>query len=131
MLHHLALTASNLPKSAEFYDALLSLLGYRRTHSMPHLAVWEGPQPEILLYAAKPAQAQHHHRTYNPGFHHAAFRVDTREMVLRAGELAQRFGVHILDAPRLFPNYSPHYFAVFFEDPDGLKLEVMTDAPAL
>lgn len=26
--------------------------------------------------------------------------------------------------PRLYPEYAPDYFAVFFSDPDGLRLEI-------
>jgi glyoxylase I family protein len=29
----------------------------------------------------------------------------------------------ILNAPREYPQYEPGYYAVFFLDPDGIKLE--------
>jgi len=32
-------------------------------------------------------------------------------------------GIAILDAPAEYPEYAPGYYAVFFADPDGLKLE--------
>jgi len=128
MLHHLALTASDLSRSGEFYGAILAELGYRQTHSYPHVVVWEGPDPEILIYAARDQQRANRHQTYDPGFHHAAFRVDSRQVVERVGQIAQQLGARMLETARLFPQYSSNYFAVFFEDPDGLKLEVMTEA---
>jgi hypothetical protein len=30
-----------------------------------------------------------------------------------------------VEGPRLWPEYSPDYCAVFFNDPDGIRLEVM------
>jgi hypothetical protein len=38
------------------------------------------------------------------------------------GEL-QRLGVPILDPPAQYDRYAPGYYAVFFADPDGIKLE--------
>jgi len=35
----------------------------------------------------------------------------------------------ILDPPTLCPEYSPRYYAVFFEDPDGLKFEFVFNPP--
>ena len=35
----------------------------------------------------------------------------------------ERRRAEILDAPREYPKYEPGYYAVFFLDPDGLKLE--------
>jgi catechol 2,3-dioxygenase-like lactoylglutathione lyase family enzyme len=32
-------------------------------------------------------------------------------------------GARILDAPADYPQYGAGYYAVFFADPDGLKLE--------
>ena len=31
----------------------------------------------------------------------------------------------VLDPPREYPEYVPGYYAVFFTDPDGLKLELV------
>jgi catechol 2,3-dioxygenase-like lactoylglutathione lyase family enzyme len=43
----------------------------------------------------------------------------TSTACIRAG----RAGVTILDAPAEYPQYGTGYYAVFFADPDGLKLE--------
>ena len=37
--------------------------------------------------------------------------------------LLQSIGADILDAPAEYPQYGAGYYAVFFADPDGLKLE--------
>jgi hypothetical protein len=31
----------------------------------------------------------------------------------------------VATAPRYYPEYAPDYYATFFEDPDGIRLEVV------
>ena len=42
--------------------------------------------------------------------------------------LLRGIGATILDAPADYPRYGPTYYAVFFADPDGLKLEYVFGA---
>ena len=43
-----------------------------------------------------------------------------------AGEVQDApWGGTILDPPREYPHYVPGYYAVFFADPDGIKLELV------
>ena len=129
MIHHLALTASNLQRSLSFYDAVLEPLGYKRKLTFSELATWEGPEPEILIYQARPGQIANTHLTYDPGVHHVAFFAASREIIDRIGIIAPQAGGTILDRPREDPDYSPGYYAVFFNDPDGIKIEIMTKLP--
>jgi predicted lactoylglutathione lyase len=39
------------------------------------------------------------------------------------------FGATVLDAPAEYPDYGAGYYAVFFADPDGLKLEYVFTPP--
>jgi catechol 2,3-dioxygenase-like lactoylglutathione lyase family enzyme len=53
--------------------------------------------------------------------------VDRREDVDRfqAEFMAPRRLAALYGTPREFPQYRPGYYAVFFEDPDRLKLEIV------
>jgi glyoxylase I family protein len=126
LIHHLALTAADPAASAPFYDTLLGLFGYRRTIDAESLKAWEGPDFELILYRAKPELRDRAHTLYQPGFHHLALQAENRAQVDAAHEAVKAVGAVILDAPREYPNYPGDYYAVFFLDPDGLKLEVMT-----
>ena len=59
-----------------------------------------------------------------PGFHHLGWNVDTREQVDLFYELLLKVGAQVLDAPAEY-EYQHGYYAVYFTDPDGLKLEVV------
>ena len=58
---------------------------------------------------------------------HVAFRVGGRADVDRFGEefLKARGIAALYGGPREYPEYRPGYYAVFFEDPDRLKFEVV------
>jgi catechol 2,3-dioxygenase-like lactoylglutathione lyase family enzyme len=100
--------------------------GYERMVIAEKLAAWEGPDFELLLYQAAPELRARCHELYQPGFHHLALRVAKRAEVDRVFRWLLATRADILDAPREYPQYSESYYAVFFRDPDGLKLEVLS-----
>jgi catechol 2,3-dioxygenase-like lactoylglutathione lyase family enzyme len=55
--------------------------------------------------------------------HHLALHAGSREDVDALHVLLLRMNATILDAPAEYPKYGAGYYAVFFADPDGLKLE--------
>ena len=124
-LHHLALTSARFAQSKRFYDELLPLLGYELHIDESDFAAWSGTDPEILLYSATPEQASHAHSTYDPGIHHLAFRAASRAVVDAAFNVAMKHGLLTLDTPQVFAQYRPDYYATFFNDLDGIKLEVV------
>jgi catechol 2,3-dioxygenase-like lactoylglutathione lyase family enzyme len=122
-IHHLDLTVSDLARSTAFYDRVLPLLGFRRTADCPDGPLWQGAYTEIGLQRARGPRGQAPHDRYAPGLHHLAFDAPTRADVDRVhGELV-RLDVPVLDPPAEYPQYAPGYYAVFFADPDGMKLE--------
>ena len=67
---------------------------------------------------------------YAPGLHHVAFAVETRADVDAAHAAAVAAGAEVLHAPRLFPQYRPDFYATFFLDPDGFRIEVAASRDA-
>jgi catechol 2,3-dioxygenase-like lactoylglutathione lyase family enzyme len=134
MIDHLDLTVRDPEKSRTFYQAVLGFMGYTRVRAhgsgfdfdVPgHL---DGPggdgwQYSVGLRKASGENEQRVHDRYSPGLHHAAFRAQDRSDVDRLHDLLVKIGAVILDAPADYPSYGQTYYAVFFADPDGLKLE--------
>jgi len=83
----------------------------------------EGRGASIGLRQCDPAEAGHRHHRYAPGLHHLAWRAESRADVDALHDLLIERGIPVLDAPARYPEYSGDYYAVFFEDPDGIKLE--------
>ena len=121
-IHHIDITVSDLDRSTRFYGRVLPLVGFRRSADVPEGPIWVGTGCEIGLVSSRPPARQDHDR-YSPGLHHLAFTAPSRAAVDRLHHQLVNWGVRILDAPADYPQYAPGYYAVFFADPDGIKLE--------
>lgn len=119
-IHHIDLTVSDLETAGEFYGAVLPLMGFRRRADVAEGPIWAGESCELGLCSARAAQE---HDRYSPGLHHLAFTASSRSAVDRLYEFLLHEGLDILDPPAEYPEYAPGYYAVFFADPDGIKLE--------
>jgi catechol 2,3-dioxygenase-like lactoylglutathione lyase family enzyme/diadenosine tetraphosphate (Ap4A) HIT family hydrolase len=119
-VHHLDLTVGDLPSATAFYDGILPLMGFRRQPDAPEGPIWRGSAVEIGLQAAL---RQRPHDRYSPGLHHLAFESPTPRDVDRVYLQLLTLGVQVLEAPAEYPAYGAGYYAVFFADPDGIKLE--------
>ena len=129
-LSHVDLTVSDLQRSVDFYDGVLGRLGYRRLDEVGAGApCWgisdaHGGFFTIALKPARPEGTTKRHDRYAPGLHHLAFHADGREDVNEFHGFLLAIGATILDPPAEY-DYTPGYYAVFFADPDNIKLEVV------
>jgi glyoxylase I family protein len=125
-MNHLDLTVSDLDLSKPFYDLVLGFLGYRCVKNTKDVIVWDLVLPDGACgIAIRPALRPREHDRYTTGLHHFAWNADSRQDVDRLHERLIAAGVTILDAPAAYPQYGAGYYAVFFADPDGLKLELV------
>ena len=124
MLHHLSFCVANLTRSATFYDATLSALGYVRVWA-DSTAVgygFAGGGDKFAIKVRTPGVV-----VPGPGFH-VAFASPTRDAVSRFHEAALRHGGKDNGAPGLRPEYGRHYFAAFVVDPDGYAIEAVINS---
>jgi glyoxylase I family protein len=139
-LSHIDMSVGYPEKSIPFYDALLSSIGYRRWHvdepdwsgKNPRRAAWsiecaDGSRFGIEVRPARTESRDRRYDRYEPGPHHLAFHAESQMIVDRAHQAVLAIGGEVLDAPAEYgghPAYGEQYYAVFFSDPDGMKLEV-------
>lgn len=124
-IDHVYLTVSDFARSRRFYDRVMRALGFKKGTA----AI--GGEPHCHYYnrsfqvSIRPA---HHravkHDSYAPGLHHLSLRVANRAAVDLVVRKLRAMRIEV-EGPRLWPEYSPDYYAVFFNDPDGIRLEVM------
>lgn len=123
-IDHIYFSVSDMARSEAFYDLVLGrTLGFRKNrfalNGEPHVQFYNR-QFGIML---RPAREQRAHESYAPGLHHFCLRVDSVADVQATAEALQALGVPATPA-RCWPEYAPDYWATFFTDPDGLRLEV-------
>ncbi len=123
-MHHIDLTVADLALSKPFYDLVLGFLGYQCVKDTAEVIVWDLTLPDgVCGIALRPARRTRQHDRYTVGLHHFAWNADSRADVDRLHGLLKKNSATILDAPSEYPQYGTGYYAVFFADPDGLKLE--------
>ena len=126
-IHHVDLVVSSIERSLPFYTGLLGPLGYTRVGEV------EGERGETIWYLSGPGtsvglrQAQtesERHDRYAVGVHHVAFEADSRAVVDERAAWVVEQGLELESSPQEYA-YVPGYYAVFFYDPDGIKLEIV------
>ena len=123
-LDHIDLTVSDLRRSTEFYELVLGALGFSRIEH-PTYTAWSNGRMNIGLRQATSAHPAAAVDRFRPGLHHLALRAKGRSDVDEFHRLLVGRGLPVLDPPAEYPEYGPSYYAVFFADPDGMKLELV------
>lgn len=125
-LDHVYLSVSELARSEAFYDAVMRCLGFRKgtlpIDGEPHRHYFN----RVLAVTLRPARSPAVHDPYAPGLHHLCFRLADRAAVDRAATALRALGVEV-SGPRVHPDYAPDYYAAFFRDPDGIRLELVAE----
>jgi len=127
-INHVDLNVTDPKRSAAFYDRILGYMGYQRSRiSTPEnpghdwFASREGAS-RVSIGIVRAKSDTPHDRTAT-GLQHLAFHAESREDVDGLYRLLLEMKAVILDPPAEYPKYEPGYYAVFFLDPDGIKLE--------
>ena len=128
MVNHVDLTVADPTGSLPFYEAVLGYMGYRRVgaHERGYdfeRKTAEGAFASIGIMRAEGEGKVRRHDRYSPGLHHLAWTAESHVDVDGLYKLLLKIGATILDPPTDYPRYGAGYYAVFFADPDGLKLE--------
>ncbi len=123
-IDHLYFTVSDLTRSEEFYDRLMQLVGFHKGDKAvageAHLHYFN----RVMQISLRPARQLLAHDPYAPGLHHLCLQVRTRRQVDVVYDALQAWGV-VASEPALYPEYFEGYYATFFEDPDGIRLEII------
>jgi catechol 2,3-dioxygenase-like lactoylglutathione lyase family enzyme len=134
VIDHIQVTVRDMDESLAFYDAVLPLLGYdlekrHRAYVEAHdLDVAEYLHPGVTLGINSPRKSvadEPVHRRKPGAVHHIAFRATSREEVDRVAAGLRDLEANIVGGPKLWPEHGKTYYAVFFKDPSGIKLEVV------
>ena len=121
-IDHLVIRVSDYEKSKAFYGRLFAFLGFEVSDEYDDAIGWTNGRTRFWI---GPADAQGRRRKYrigDVGFHHYAFQLRSRKDVDALQAFLQEMGATIVDPAG---EYYDDYYAVFFLDPDGLKLEGM------
>jgi catechol 2,3-dioxygenase-like lactoylglutathione lyase family enzyme len=123
-IDHIYISASDMVRSESYYDRVMPILGFRKntfTNEGDAHVQYYNRHFGFVLRPARAGRVQHD--PLAPGLHHLCFRVEDCAAV---DAIAAKFAAARVEcsAPQLYPEYAPDYYAIFFSDPDGIRLEV-------
>ena len=127
-IHHLDVVVSSIERSLPFYRDLLGPLGWHGVSEVQGErgeTIWYlwGPGSSVGVREAQ-SEGERPFDRYEVGLHHVAFEAASRAVVNERVEWLRASVVEIESGPEEYW-YQPGYYAVFFYDPDGLKLEIV------
>jgi catechol 2,3-dioxygenase-like lactoylglutathione lyase family enzyme len=129
LLHHVEIYISDLKKSTEFWGWFLEELGYHSYQKWDKGQSWKLGETYLVFVQTEERFLDEPYHRCRTGLNHLAFHAASRERVDEMTEKLKKKEINIL-----YGNLHPFaggedYYAVFFEDPDRIKVEFV--APPL
>ena len=122
-IDHVYIAVSQLDRSEKYYDRVMALLGFKKNtfknEGDRHIQYYN----RHFGFVLRPAHAKSAHDPLAPGLHHFCFRVEDDATVDRVAKAFAGLGIQC-SPPRLYPEHAPDYYATFFNDRDGIRLEI-------
>lgn len=113
---HFDLRVSDLKEAAPFYERLLPALGFTRRADVEGWLTFQAGDGDITDFFGVTESAQH-----IPNENRIAFWAESDARVDQLADVARQAGAQNMDGPM---PYEQGYYAVFFEDPSGNRLEI-------
>lgn len=113
---HIDLRVPRLAEAAPFYEGLLPALGFTRDVRVDGWLQFEAADGDVTEFFGVTESAGH-----MPNENRIAFWAESEGEVDRLAAIAQGCGARNMEGPM---PYESGYYAVFFEDPCGNRLEI-------
>jgi catechol 2,3-dioxygenase-like lactoylglutathione lyase family enzyme len=126
MLGHLGINVPDLAMAKHYYDALMPLIGFEpffpADNEFSYRPADNRPGTYLFFY---PATQPGEYSSQRSGLQHLAFIVPRRSSVDAVHHHVVDIDGAVIHPPQHFPQYPGHYYATFWYDPFGIKLEAV------
>lgn len=122
---HVDFRVGDVAEVRPLYDALLVAMGYTELHVDSESVGYHKPNEtgdDAFFWIV-------HEDGHVPNGTRVAFAASSRADVDRLSDIARRHGARDVDGPVLVTVYGPNYYASFFDDAEGNKLEICCRRP--
>jgi glyoxylase I family protein len=126
-IEHIALTVKNLQESRKFYTELMvKHLGGKITFDEKDFFAVSFDNGFLFeLFSEDEIYKNSTFSRYQVGLHHFGLQLENKQAVDTAYEKLLELGANILDKPAFYPEYAEGYYAVYYEDVNGFKMEFL------
>jgi len=125
VIHHIEIYVSDLEKSLTFWGWLLEELGYEAYQEWEQGKSYKLDSSYLVFVQTEEEYLHIPYHRKGIGLNHLAFYGESREYVDSLTKQLRKKGINILYEDRHPYAGGDDYYAVFFEDPDRIKVEVV------
>lgn len=125
LIHHIELYVSNLKKSVDFWGWFLEDLGYHSFQKWDSGQSWKLGETYIVFVQVEERFLDIPYHRCRVGLNHLAFHADSRQQVDEITDKLKEKGIHLLYTDKHPFAGGNDYYAVYFEDPDRIKVELV------
>ncbi|MBM7839844.1 catechol 2,3-dioxygenase-like lactoylglutathione lyase family enzyme [Alkalihalobacillus xiaoxiensis] len=125
LIHHIELYVSNLEKSSQFWGWLLEELGYSSFQEWDKGCSWKLGDSYLVFVQTEEKYLDIPYHRKRVGLNHLAFHASSREHVDALTEELKSRNVNVLYQKTHPFAGGPSHYAVYFEDPDRMKVELV------
>lgn len=125
LLHHVELYVSDLKRSADFWGWLLEELGYAPFQKWEQGQSWKLGETYLVFVQTEERYLDIPYHRSRTGLNHLAFHARSRTHVDDMTKKLEERNVRILYTDKHPYAGGEDYYAVFFEDPDRMKVELV------
>lgn len=125
MLHHIEIYVSNLSRSIDFWDWFLKDLQYQVFQKWEKGISWKSDNTYIVFVQAEEKYLEAGYHRSRIGLNHIAFYARSREQVDEMTAKLREKGIPILYEERHPYAGGKEHYALYFEDPDRIKVELV------
>ncbi|WP_208560460.1 VOC family protein [Marinilactibacillus kalidii] len=125
VLHHIEFYVSDLKQSIDFWGWLLTELGYEIYQKWENGRSWKLDSTYIVFVQVQKQFATIPYHRKQVGMNHLAFYASSRAHVDELTTLLSQKDVPILYADAHPYAGGPNHYAIYFEDPDRIKVEIV------
>lgn len=133
IIDHIQITVKDFNQAEEFYDKLMPLLGFdinkksKGRVGAHDFDVIEYIHENITIGINSPRElfaSGDVHRRKPGSLHHLAFRATSIDEINALYPKLEAIGANVIESPKYYPQHGEKYYALYFKDPDGIKLEL-------
>ncbi|MCK1994790.1 hypothetical protein GW626_19475 [Peribacillus muralis] len=125
LLHHIELYVSDLERTVDFWGWFLEEMGYESFQEWESGKSWRLGGMYIVFVQAKTRFLDVPYHRGRVGLNHLAFHASSRQQVDEVTRKLEDRGISVLYADKHPFAGGENHYAVFFEDPDRMKVELV------
>lgn len=125
MLHHIEINVSNLQKTIDFWGWFLKELGYSQYQKWDKGISWKFEDTYLVFVQTEDRYMDIPYQRSRAGLNHLAFQVKSKEQVDEMTQKLKEKGMTVLYPDKHPFAGGPHHYALFTEDPDRIKVELV------